>query len=176
MVDITEVSLSVGSHKLSASSYYRIAEIVVHPEYKEATREHNLALVRTTEPIEFNAETQPVQFVRHEIEDGAMVVAGWGRDADGMVPDTLQYIETKLIDQEKCKEYIKNLNDGEICTINDAGKSACIGDQGGPLLLNDEGVAAILSFTISPQCGIDFPDGYQTLYRYLDWIDSTTAQ
>lgn len=178
-VDHTKVFVTVGANKLSSvkkEDYLKIDPAVIHKDYNSVTREHNVALFRTKTAIQYNERIQPAKLSTDEvISDEDMVVTGWGRNEQGLVPDNLQFVHTHLMEKSECQNYIKNLHDGEICAVSATGSGACIGDQGGPLLLSDNSVAAILSFTITTQCGADFPDGYQTIHQYLTWIDTVTT-
>jgi len=175
-VAISEITIAVNSTELSKGIHHKVSKVVENPGYSQSTRNNNLALLRTTNPIEIGENaSQPAPLLRRHAGEENAIVAGWGRNGDGMIPDNLQFIKTQVLSREKCEEQVMYINENELCALGNPGQGACIGDQGGPLKLQDGGkVFALMAFTVSIQCGANYPDGYQSLVEYLDWIESVS--
>lgn len=61
-----------------------------------------------------------------------------------------------------------SLDSSIICTANEPGTGACVGDSGGPLASNDT-LIGIMSWSIG--CARNFPDIHTNVYRQLKWIN-----
>lgn len=102
------------------------------------------------------------------------------------VPKNLEYVRLPVVDQETCRHSfaelkkhrpnLPRLTDNMFCVgLPEGGRSSCLGDNGGPFALSDDGqfwAAGIDSW------GVDC--GKQGTYRvytkvanYLDWINQT---
>lgn len=102
------------------------------------------------------------------------------------IPKNLNYVELPVVDQETCRQSyaelkkrrhnLPRLTDNMFCVgLPEGGQSSCLGDNGGPFALRDDGqfwAAGIDSW------GVDC--GKQGTYRvytkvanYLDWINQT---
>lgn len=80
--------LIVGAHRSSEGKKYRAAKFIAHPEYAgfEEYYDHDIALIRTREDIEFNERVKPIElssiFAREEM---AVRVSGWAFHHDDIV-------------------------------------------------------------------------------------------
>lgn len=64
---------------------------------------------------------------------------------------------------------LMSVNQDVICTINRAGKGACIGDSGGPLVANNT-LIGIVSWSV--ECAEGHPDVYTRVYSHRKWIQT----
>lgn len=106
------------------------------------------------------------------IEDNSNVVlSGWGYITypSDVIPDKLQFIELKTIDNDKCSEALNPLKveDTNICTFTKIGEGACKGDSGGPLVYEYQ-LAGIVSW--GNPCATGVPDVFTRVSSYYDWI------
>lgn len=74
------IQVSVGGTEKKAGKYYEVAAIDVHPEADRGeNRGHDLAVITTVEPIEFNDHVQPIDLVTEEVTQYDPIVGGgWG--------------------------------------------------------------------------------------------------
>lgn len=129
----------VGATKLSNGGVrHKIAENKPHPDHTSNKPYHNIALLRTKEAIVFNELVKPIALPTEDTLSGAeVIISGWGRlQANGAVPDHLQYLETTVISEKSCERHL--LPDitvdlgGFICHFH-PNAGICYGD-GGKLL------------------------------------------
>lgn len=80
---LANVSLVIGGQQaLNKGVIYKIDHIILHPEYKgeETFYEHNIALVKTTQPIKFNDQIQPIELSENDANEGIVAqISGWVR-------------------------------------------------------------------------------------------------
>lgn len=64
--DLTRTGVLVGEHDITTgsdtqySAYYYILRFIRHPKYDDQLKQHDIALVETTNDIEFNEAVSPV--------------------------------------------------------------------------------------------------------------------
>ncbi|CAG7833425.1 unnamed protein product, partial [Allacma fusca] len=125
-----------------------IDEIFIHPLYVSETNDFDVAMVRTVEPINITAKTQnPICFpplgsygVTYAHQQA--IVAGWGLPSTE-APGTntrLQKLNVSVFSQPMCKEYYAHrANKRMMCAgYKEGGRDSCMGDSGGPLMLETE--------------------------------------
>lgn len=107
---------------------YSTSKILVHKEYKRENYAFDIALIRVQTPIEFNANTQPINYSARVIEPGTdLKVTGFGfLDKAGTNPDNLQELYVKAISNEECAKEFETVHVSHLCTIAPYGKG--IGD------------------------------------------------
>uniref|UniRef100_A0A674N384 complement subcomponent C1r n=1 Tax=Takifugu rubripes TaxID=31033 RepID=A0A674N384_TAKRU len=170
------------------------ASVHIHPEYNNSDgldRDNDIALIRLQQPLTFNAAIMPICLPA----ENRKYVAGMMGVASGFgivdiyplrIPKNLNYAELPVVDQETCRHSftelkkrrhnLPRLTDNMFCVgLPEGGQSSCLGDNGGPFALSDDGqfwAAGIDSW------GVDC--GKQGTYRvytkvanYLDWINQT---
>ena len=128
---------------------------------------------------------------------------GWGKDEDGLLPDTLQVAEMEHVDLESCKEvYSNQVMNHTICAgfdqnacegtclyaLLDHSNSMALGDSGGPLIIRnapgrnaaagDPRIDQVIGITSAgPK---DCADGSPTLYISIgsvwDWVLETIGE
>lgn len=80
---LVNVSLVIGGQQsLNTGAVYEIDQIVLHPQFEGEPSffEHNIALVKTTLPIEFNAQIQPIELSANDVNENVVAqVSGWVR-------------------------------------------------------------------------------------------------
>jgi len=104
-------------------------------------------------------------------------------------PNTPAYIPTKdqqklvvpILDNSVCNSKGFKIKDKQICAGGELGKSACKGDSGGGLFINNPDrdknyhriepwyLFGIVSFG-RPNCEASFPEVYVRVSEYTDWI------
>ncbi|XP_066942163.1 serine protease 44-like [Macrobrachium rosenbergii] len=164
---------------LKSNDEYRIesAQIIVHENYEDVGKKNDIALVKLKEPVSFGRNLSSVCLANDDDTDTLAVVAGWGRlnhDDPEAIPLQLMEVALQISDQEDCRriyEGMAEITEGMICTFT-PGKDACIGDSGGPLLIeaspNTWVQVGVVSFGAG--CAGDAPGVYTRVSKYVDWI------
>lgn len=166
---------------------------IVHPDYVDATRGDDVALLHLSEPT----EAPPVRLVAADELDleaagTPVTLTGWGyADADRTVaPTILREASMPVIDDAECAQVlaawdgasgddydpVSMLCAGSPNTADgDLGTDACQGDSGGPLVATDSGErvqVGIVSW--GPTCG-QTPSAYARVSTYLGFIEAAMA-
>lgn len=125
---------------------FEIERKEVHPKYKAATFQNDIALVRLNKDVQYKEHIIPVclPLRKENFVDSSAVVIGWGRTAHGQVatPSKLQEVQVTVIETKICQDWFKSNNRKEtiyeeefLCAGRESGgKDSCQGDSGGPLV------------------------------------------
>ena len=125
---------------------YEIERKEIHPDFKPATFQNDIALVRLKKEVVYKEHIIPVclpDFKENFVGKNAAVV-GWGRSQHGQIvtPSVLQEVEVQVINSDKCQEWFKSNNRKEVIYKKEflcagwesGGRDSCQGDSGGPLV------------------------------------------
>lgn len=165
------------------AALYKIAQVILHPLYKENGIEHDIAILKTFQPVEYNDGVSPACLPFHytsETFEGATVTAiGWGTvEFSGPQTDKLMKVNLNVIDDETCVRRGMNITVGHMCTFT-KGKDTCQFDSGGPLLyldqrLNRYHLVGIVSYGAA--CASNYPSVNVRVTSYLDWVVENTQE
>ncbi|HEY4278513.1 MAG TPA: serine protease [Conexibacter sp.] len=150
-----------------------VATVRVHPLYSFTTQNggvapDDVAVLQLATPLRFGPDVQPIAL----IADGAYPavgtsagISGFGRQATGVEPDGLLYsVGTTITDPTSCG--VGDANALIDCVSSTTG-SACEGDSGGPLTINNTTLAGVASFVRlgdpTGECGVGSFNGYTNL-------------
>ena len=167
----------------------KASRIISHPNYDSISNENDIALVRVSEPFDFQnskgainaACLPPPTLTPNQYIRGDLVVAGWGHpqeSAEATGEDShLMAMSVPLIDENICKSMygpdttLRNM----ICAGISSAESGlmCSGESGGPLIGRDLDNRAIILGISSwgygcPSTG--FPAVYTDVKKYIEWI------
>ncbi|KAH8236849.1 hypothetical protein KR026_012666, partial [Drosophila bipectinata] len=151
---------------------YYTEEIHMHCMYDQPYMHNDIALLKLSENITFNAVTQPVNLPSGPSKPGDVIVlTGWGAETPngGSLAD-LNKLTLGFVSFEECYAIFNqtaNLGVGHICTFSQEGEGSCHGDSGGPLVSNGAVVGVV---NWGRPCGMGYPDVQANVYYYLDWI------
>jgi secreted trypsin-like serine protease len=190
------LKIQTGDSTLSMSSLsgFSVSEIVVHPQYRSTSKNHDIALLRLSTPVTLGETTQAISIYRGEIsEDTVGYVTGWGETTttsprgDYFFPTGGGYYRpgtsnfpTKLhgtyvwVSDKNCwgakpKSFRSDLM---VCAgTRDWLNDTCQGDSGGPLAIEFSGrnyLAGVTSFGAG--CAWLSPGIYTKVSRYASWI------
>jgi len=165
---------------------YEIERKEIHPDYKPATFQNDIALVRLKKVVVYKEHIIPVclpDFKENFVGETAAVV-GWGRSEHGQIvtPSVLQEVEVQVIETEKCQDWFKSNNRKEVIYKKEflcagwesGGRDSCQGDSGGPLVTDKNGkgtIIGVVSWGIA--CARPkLPGVYTNIANYIDWINS----
>ncbi|XP_049881080.1 phenoloxidase-activating enzyme-like isoform X2 [Pectinophora gossypiella] len=140
----------------------RIDKIFAHEKFGEKTMKNDIALVKLKTMAPYNNAIRPIclpfsNLLNHAQRNQFLYAAGWG---------TMK---------QKCKSVWRSLvTENHICAGGEGGKDACMGDSGGPLMNDNDGIfdiVGVVSFGAGDPCGKPgVPGVYTNVYRYKDWI------
>lgn len=172
---------------ITKGPYRRVAEKIPHPEFDADSRisDHDIALYKLEEPIEFSDTIRPVCLPEGDIWDSSPCFAtGRGslsrnENDTGIVPARLQQLRVGLMNRVLCKYLTSSLNvffPSDICI--DAPEHAGIykGDSGGPLNCYKNGrfyVAGVAHTGTKQRFEHLIPDTYTSVPMHMDWVVST---
>lgn len=90
----------------------------VHPDYDATSIENDVACLETETEIIFNELTQPIPLINRIVNEGTLMLSGWGRLYEGgPQPTNLQFLETFPVSLNECKE-IMPANDDTFCAFS----------------------------------------------------------
>ncbi|XP_023209481.1 serine proteinase stubble-like [Centruroides sculpturatus] len=161
---------------------------VLHPGYNVFTYEHDLALVRLTDPLVFRPHVFPICLPSTDdaFAGREAVITGWGRLREGgILPSVLQEVRVPIISNQRCREMFRQAGKLEVvpetflCAgFAEGGRDSCQGDSGGPLQIKDDDGKWILAGIISWGVGCaqpNMPGVCVRITKYRDWITGIIA-
>ncbi|GIY55523.1 u21-ctenitoxin-Pn1a [Caerostris darwini] len=179
-----------GLHKLSEEhtptvKRYKISKIVIHDDYDDDTFHNDIALLRTSKPIDITGSRGYINGVclpKNKTDpSGYATVIGWGHTVeDGENSDTLKQVVVPIIKRKICNDMydddpydgIDEVIDTMICA-GLTGRDSCQNDSGGPLLQKDANGITTLVGIVShgAGCGLKYyPGVYTKISLYKDWM------
>jgi secreted trypsin-like serine protease len=157
----------------------RVDRIFLAPEWNAQTLANDLAILRLSEPVEFNRYVQAACLPGPEPQPNSeAIIIGWGANRVGGTPNNqLKQARMKIIGQ--CYKYWNQFdNDNQLCAGQTvSGDSACQGDSGGPLLQKYNGqwiVQGVVSYIDECRTNDHAPPNiYVKVSAYMSWIEKT---
>ncbi|KAL8165900.1 UNVERIFIED_CONTAM: Transmembrane protease serine 11C [Gekko kuhli] len=163
-----------------------VKSIIVHEKYRYPAYEHDIAVVKLAQRVEFTRAVHHVclpdatEVFPYNID---AVVTGWGAlSNDGETPNVLQQATVALIDSETCNRkevYNGAITPGMLCAgYLEGGVDSCQGDSGGPLVTPDTRGMWYLVGIVSwgDECAKpNKPGVYTRVTHYRDWIAAHTG-
>uniref|UniRef100_A0AAG5CUB7 CLIP domain-containing serine protease n=1 Tax=Anopheles atroparvus TaxID=41427 RepID=A0AAG5CUB7_ANOAO len=161
-------------------------KIIVHPEYRAIGTEvrNDIAQIRLAQDAQLNDYVHPIclpldNAARTQSYDGQrLVVAGWGQTEEDPLSQYKLFVGVDGVPEQICRQKYPqaNIDQTQLCAGGEAGKDACRGDSGGPLMYPGRRgyqevmiLAGLVSF--GKKCGIQgVPGVYTRVGQYMDWI------
>uniref|UniRef100_A0A8D0D1Q9 Vitamin K-dependent protein C n=1 Tax=Sander lucioperca TaxID=283035 RepID=A0A8D0D1Q9_SANLU len=186
----TDVKTLMGSPVYAASFH-------IHPEFNNTNGldfNHDIALIKLQDPITFNSSIIPICLPA----EGATYVTGEMGLVSGFgimkiypprLTNKLKYMHLPVVDQETCsnsvsklkktRDNVPRLTNNMFCAgVPEGGQDSCLGDNGGPYALRDDGrfwAAGIVSWGVD--CGKQGTYGvYTRVTNYMHWINKTMQE
>lgn len=136
-----DMKVRIGSKEVdTGGELIQVAKKVVHPEGNG----NDIALLQLATP----AKAEPITIADSSGAAGtATRILGWGTTCDegDCPPDTLQELDTKLVEDSKCMNIA---GPKELCTDSDVPDAmGCFGDSGGPQLQGKPGEWELIGAT-----------------------------
>lgn len=134
------VTVRVGVNDLSTNQGQssRASNIYVHPSYTDATRGYDIALIKLSTPVTYDAYTQPISLPSNSVESildvagKTAVVSGWGKTELGHVSKDLCEVTLPIV-PNATRSGTGSSPGNTICGTYADDKDSCNGDSGGPL-------------------------------------------
>uniref|UniRef100_A0A182PP26 Peptidase S1 domain-containing protein n=1 Tax=Anopheles epiroticus TaxID=199890 RepID=A0A182PP26_9DIPT len=182
---ISTVGLLVGDHNPSVGSdtrysvLMRLASVTNHPQYVVTPSRNDIAVVRTTDRIIFNAGVGPAclpfRFSSSSFAGSIVEATGWGAlDFGEPTSNVLRKVSLNVISQQSCQSSLPNVLSSHICTFT-KGRDTCQYDSGGPLFFTSGGyvyLVGVINYGVS--CASSKPSVNSRITSYLSWIQSVT--
>ncbi|XP_058053419.1 brachyurin-like [Anopheles bellator] len=164
---------------------FSTAGIVAHPQYTPTNIRNDVAVVRLDSPISFNDRVQPARLpARSDSRQfgGFMgTVSGFGRtsDASQATSAVVMFASNPVLTEADCigQWNAVLIQPQNVCMSGAEGRSACNGDSGGPLAVQDGGASrqvGIVSFGSAAGCAIGMPSVYARVTFFLGWIEANS--
>ncbi|MEL0147539.1 MAG: DUF1986 domain-containing protein [Actinomycetota bacterium] len=181
------VDVHVGTSTLrdrSAGNRATVVEVVVHPNWDEASYRNDVALLRLAEPLAFGPSVAPIRVPVSQDPNAwppggtAATISGWGStEFEGDPSNQLRAAQIQILgspDQGECGSYGSSFDRVvEICAgVPAGGIDACQGDSGSPLVVDVEGTPVLAGVTsVGFECGrAEYPGIFTRLTTFVSWM------
>ncbi|KAF8791070.1 U21-ctenitoxin-Pn1a like protein [Argiope bruennichi] len=161
---------------------YEVSQFVVHEDYDESIIYHDIALLKTSTPIDIAGSNGYINEICLPGKDkrdptGDAIVIGWGdTEVEGDHSDTLKHVDVPLVRRDECKKRVKGqtkIYEHVLCAGSE-GKDSCQSDSGGPLMQIKNSKAVLIGIVSNGiKCGTkEYPSKYTKVVSYREWIKS----
>ncbi|XP_026843294.1 phenoloxidase-activating factor 1, partial [Drosophila persimilis] len=165
---------------------HAISHVIVHPDYKQGSYHHDIALLVLKTPLNYSVATQPIclQKTRANLVVGKRAtIAGWGKISTASIRQPeMTHLDVPLTSWDLClRNYgstgaleSPNSIEGQWMCAGGEGKDVCQGFGGAPLFIQENGIFSqigIMSFG-SDNCG-GLPSVFTSVTQFTDWILAT---
>jgi transmembrane serine protease 11D len=160
----------------------KVAAIHTHPQYNQATMDHDFALLRLQSPVTKGKVIEVTKETTAVSEGTNTCVSGWGATAEGG-PGSIDLLgaEVPIVSNEVCnrpESYNGDVTAAMLCAgKREGGIDSCQGDSGGPLSTLVEGRPTLIGVVSWGEgCARRLKYGiYSRVSTVLPWIASTTT-
>uniref|UniRef100_A0A0C9RPM7 Snk_6 protein n=1 Tax=Fopius arisanus TaxID=64838 RepID=A0A0C9RPM7_9HYME len=167
----------------------KIIKRIHHPSYQASSHYHDIALLKTDIPVNFDSWVRPacLPTARSLEYTGKAIATGWGKvdwnDEEGS--NTLLKVTLPVMPPGTCNQTFNGntinsklvygiVDDWQICA-GEEGKDTCQGDSGGPLVIPDAANDCMYNVigvtSVGRLCGTIIPGVYTRVYYYLSWLE-----
>jgi len=181
--DPSKIEITAGLHNKQLSEagtrqVRKVERIFMHPGWDSKLLKDDIAILRLSQPVQFNRYVQPACLPGPDPPiNSEVVIVGWGAEQmQGPAYHQLKQAQVKVVGD--CNKYWGQVDsDKQICVAHSAsGFSACQGDSGGPILQKHKNqwvVQGVASFVSDCKTHGNLPPNvYVRVSYYLDWIKS----
>jgi len=153
-----------------------------HPSYNSDPLDYDFKLLTLCSAVSFSQIIAPAclpstQGDGSEYEGKTAVVSGWGAlSSGGSYPWVLMKVEVATMSNKCCCQNAEKshscpeIDDSMICAAS-PGKDTCLGDSGGPLIIDENGKITLIGVVSWRGCAeANLPGVYSRVTHVLDWI------
>eukprot|EP00088_Acartia_fossae_P056814 TRINITY_DN661_c0_g1_i1.p1 TRINITY_DN661_c0_g1~~TRINITY_DN661_c0_g1_i1.p1 ORF type:complete len:605 (+),score=163.65 TRINITY_DN661_c0_g1_i1:52-1866(+) len=165
-----------------------VKKIIIHPEYNRRNLAYTSALLILDSDFELSQHVDTIclpELNDKYVEDTDCHVKGWGKDKweDGEYQVILKSVRMPMVPTDTCLNQLRTtklgkrfrLHNSFVCAGGEAGKDACFGDGGGPLVCplkhDPERYVQVGIVAWGIGCGEGIPGVYTSLTALGCWID-----
>ncbi|XP_050072874.1 collagenase-like [Anopheles maculipalpis] len=163
------------------------SDVIVHQAFVPSQNLNDIALVRLSRPANITNYIRLARLPNWRQADSLFVnqlatVSGWGalgQNSPEILPlNNLHRINGSVITNTACSlQYLGGIAESHVCVSTSNG-SPCLGDQGGPLTVDDadggQTLIGVFSFLSVLGCDVDRPAVYTRLTPFLAWIEANS--
>ncbi|XP_065076544.1 venom serine protease-like isoform X2 [Ochlerotatus camptorhynchus] len=186
---IASTALLVGDHDLSIGSdtphatVMSISTFTIHGGYRAKSSTNDIAMVRTRNPIVFNAGVGPAclpwRWSTATFNNMLVEAVGWGTmDFGAPASSVLRKVSLMVVSHEQCKLKMNSsgITLNQMCTFAE-GRDTCQYDSGGPVLYTNPNTGVVyhigvISYGVA--CASAYPSVNTRTTGYLSWIKANT--
>ena len=180
--DVRMIIIRMGDVHLERQSIeLKVSMIVIHPDFKRATLENDIAIIQTVEsPSVRFPNLIPVVLPSNNYNTKTLLkILGYGRETLEVLPNQMKHLlelrELDIIIISKDKTNYKRIPKNMFIAgnvINGVCVDSCIGDSGGPCLQFIDGVWVLVGIiSCGVGCGnLNYPGLYTKVQPYYNWI------
>lgn len=168
--------------RTKGGSLHHLETVIPHENFfvdsKGQRSSFDLAVVRVSEPFEYDATRQPIRLfnrgekLRTQLDAKA---AGWGNNENYVFPDKFRKLDHRIVDRVSCNRTFESwggiLENQQFCAASkdQRHRFACSGDSGSPLAVEGR-LAGVTIY--GGGCEIkNSPTVYSEVAHFRDWID-----
>nr|AIR09769.1 chymotrypsin-like serine protease precursor [Spodoptera frugiperda] len=175
-VVLGSIRLFIGGERITTN------DVVMHWGWDPSLIRNDIAVIRLSSNVALSDVIAPIaipsgDLINESFEGQIAVASGFGRTSDNVgvsILQVLSHVELPVISNAVCRlSFPLILQDSNICTSGDGGKSTCRGDSGGPLVVNVEGspvLIGVTSFGSARGCEVGAPAAFARVTSYISWI------
>ncbi|KAJ6636460.1 Phenoloxidase-activating factor 2 [Pseudolycoriella hygida] len=167
-----------------------VSRVIIHPNYNAANLKNDVAILRLSTPVPLgnNPAIATGCLPATSFVGSRCFVSGWGRNdfVNGTFQTIQKQVDVPILQPAQCQSQLAATRLGPsfvfdpvsfICAGSEAGKDACTGDGGSPLMcsIGDRWfIAGLVAWGIG--CGtINIPGVYVNVASFVPWIQTTVA-
>lgn len=156
--------------------------IQTHPNYRPNSKKYDISLIRFP-PVQFSNTIRPVYIAVSNTNSYVgtnVIISGYGRIADNTNTNRLYYTYTTIINLQVCSNFFGSalVDNSMMCARtppqSNRPQSACRGDSGGPVFVQNYGVVGIVSYG-PKSCVRREPEVYHRINNHRTFIRTTTG-
>lgn len=157
-----------------------VLNVIIHQYYNYCPGDcddipyNDIALLELDKPLEFSNTIKPVKLPNFEQDftDQIVTVSGWGETESANESEELRYVVHRTLSKKRCEQTGFKLKNKFVCSVPHKGtrNSACPGDSGGPVVLENKSIlVGLVSF--GPLRCESFIDYNVRVSHYVEWIE-----
>ncbi|XP_067616725.1 serine protease gd-like [Eurosta solidaginis] len=163
-----------------------LRNLLIHPDYSDKSLpDADIAILQMQTTVSFSEFIRPICLWSESSDNSLIVsrtafVAGWGADEEGREVTALpKMVDTAIVSDNEClrssEVYSKLTTPRTLCAGNRDGTGPCMGDSGGGLMVNRNGLwmlRGIVSagLTDKGQCDLSQFVIYCDLAKHIAWV------
>ncbi|XP_030762167.1 vitamin K-dependent protein C-like isoform X2 [Sitophilus oryzae] len=165
----------------TSSMNVSVEKIVLHPDFSETTRAHDLALIKFNGQVNFERRIQPICLPTPSIRYLGQVatILGWPKKNNDQCVG--RKIGLPVLDQKTCSSFSENnhlvTQDKQCAGVVGAKSLICSDDAGGPVMFRSYGGTYELLGILADYNDCEKPENlvyYTAINEHLTWITHNT--